>query len=140
MLWPLLFYRFYYIMYIWYNSIMIILHLYHWQTLYPIGWLTLSGLTECIINEWMNKHRQWFFLKCGQVEIFESDTNIWKWHAGKSWQQMKFSKFLLLFSPESSVFPFTAQNYMELQFCQLVYVGVNSSTASLTLWRRNFFF
>jgi len=29
----------------------------------------------------------------------------------QSYSQMKFSKFLLLFSPESSVFPFTAQNY-----------------------------
>ena len=25
-----------------------------WQVLYPIGWLTLYGLTECIINEGMN--------------------------------------------------------------------------------------
>jgi hypothetical protein len=23
-----------------------------WQVLYPIGCLTLYGLTECIINEW----------------------------------------------------------------------------------------
>ena len=53
-LWPLPFYRIYYIMYIWYNSIMTILHLYQWQALFPIGWLTLCGLTECIINEWMN--------------------------------------------------------------------------------------
>jgi hypothetical protein len=26
-----------------------------WQALYPIGYLTLYGLTECIINEWMNE-------------------------------------------------------------------------------------
>jgi hypothetical protein len=25
-----------------------------WQVLYPIGCLTLYGLTKCIINEWMN--------------------------------------------------------------------------------------
>jgi hypothetical protein len=25
-----------------------------WQVLYPIGYFTLYGLTECIINEWMN--------------------------------------------------------------------------------------
>ena len=25
-----------------------------WQVLYPMGWLTLYGLTECIINEWMD--------------------------------------------------------------------------------------
>ena len=40
-----------------------------WQTLYPIGWLALYGLTECIINEWMNEcqyyltnrlYRLWF--------------------------------------------------------------------------------
>ena len=28
---------------------------YMWQVLYPIGWLSLYGLTECIINEWMNE-------------------------------------------------------------------------------------
>ena len=27
-----------------------------WQVLYPIGWLNLYGLTECIINEWMNEY------------------------------------------------------------------------------------
>ena len=26
-----------------------------WQVLYPIGWLTLYGLTEGIINEWLNE-------------------------------------------------------------------------------------
>jgi hypothetical protein len=25
-----------------------------WQVLYPVGWLTLYGLTECIINEWIS--------------------------------------------------------------------------------------
>jgi hypothetical protein len=29
-----------------------------WQVLYPIGCLTLYGLTECIINEWMNEFGQ----------------------------------------------------------------------------------
>jgi hypothetical protein len=26
-----------------------------WQVLYPIGYFTLYGLTECIMNEWMNE-------------------------------------------------------------------------------------
>jgi hypothetical protein len=52
MLLLLCFCRTYYKMYIWCNYDAFIL----WQVLYPIGCLTLYGLTECIINEWMNEY------------------------------------------------------------------------------------
>jgi hypothetical protein len=44
--------RSYYKMYMWCNYLMTIIHLYCDKFLYPIGWLTLYGLTERTINEW----------------------------------------------------------------------------------------
>jgi hypothetical protein len=40
-----------------------------WQVLYPIGCLTLYGLTERIINEWMNE-------TTGKTQSFDTTTKI----------------------------------------------------------------
>jgi hypothetical protein len=53
MLFLLCFCRNYYKMYIWCNYIMYYNTSILWHVLYPIGCLTLYGLTERIINEWM---------------------------------------------------------------------------------------
>jgi hypothetical protein len=47
--------RTYYKMYIWCNYLTSIIHLYGDNFLHPIGWLTLYGLTERIMNEWVRQ-------------------------------------------------------------------------------------
>jgi hypothetical protein len=46
-----------------------------WQVVYPIGCLTLNGLTERIINEWMVRVRAWTM---GWLYLLGAFAKLWK--------------------------------------------------------------
>jgi hypothetical protein len=55
----------YYKMYVWYSYFMSILHLHHDKLcILLVQFLTLYGLMECIINEWMNELNVWRYSRC----------------------------------------------------------------------------
>jgi len=51
------------------------------------------------------------FWKCGKVQIFGNDINKRKLHLWRNYEQIYLRDWLLLFRPDSFVFPFAVQKY-----------------------------